>query len=178
MMFKTVKIDDDDENLKVKHLLLESVRKVMKSKNLAKEIEANQERLHDLIDEVFTDLRNYTAVRMQCVNSVFHNSDFNKELLNLPFLILLDRWKRQRTKSQNMKLEKFHAYIPHSTVQSHNIQVRKDIQDEDLSNIDKIIMRKVDKRPPKRFDTLMERSKLVTGRLAYHGTSRQYQNSS
>lgn len=86
--------------------------------------------------------------------------------MNLPILVLLEKWKRQRTKSQNIKFEKLNAYVPHSRVKSHSLRIRDEIEEHNFKNINKIIMKKkVDKKSHKNYETSIKSSKEVKGML-------------
>lgn len=101
------------------------------------------------------------------MHTVFINHKYNEELLDLPVLVILEKWKRQRTKSQNIKLEKLNAYVSHDRVRSHSIKVRKEIEEVDFKNISKIIMHKVDKTSSKVYDTLRKRAEEAPGKSIY-----------
>ena len=80
--------------------------------------------------------------RSNWINSVFLTHGYDQNLLDLPVLDLLDRWKRKRTKSQNIKLENLNIYVTQHRVKSHSVRIRKEIEEKDFKNIEKIIMKK------------------------------------
>lgn len=56
-------------------------------------------------------------------------------------------------------MEKLNVYFTHSRVKSHNLRIRQDIEEKNLRNINKIIMKRKEKLPALRFDTLITQGK-------------------
>ena len=88
------------------------------------------------------DWINRADKRSGWINSVFLAHAYDESLLELPVLNLLEKWKRQRTKSQNVKLERLNIYVTHHRVKSHSIRIRKEIEEQNFKNIEKIVMKK------------------------------------
>ena len=118
----------------------------------------------DIIDQLYSECRDRADIRTRCMNSIFVMSNYDQALLDLPILVLLDKWKRQRTKSQNIKMEKLNVYVTLDRVKSHSLKVHRELEEQDLKNINKIVMKKKEKRFPLRYETLLQRGKEVTGK--------------